>query len=404
LAKNLILYLIVILSLAIIVNLSASASAQEQSIPGWIKNNAKYWSQGQIQDSDFTKGIEYLINQGIMKIPQTKPSSSVSHGIPSWVKNNAKWWSEGQIGDSEFVKGIQYLVQGNILHVSITQENQQSSTVSSTSVTCQAIDNILPDPKCTPGAIDPRVTQDNIDSTICVSGYTKTVRPSTSVTGPIKLQVMQEYGFTDSTSNYELDHLIPLELGGAPSDVKNLWPEPYYTNPSSYNKDSFENYLHDQVCSGAIDLKTAQDEIATNWFKYWSELHQETSSQATVNTTVQSAPPIQKTNPTQSLGTLQIDLQGQDVISRGSIQSMTVTVTDGTNPVNGASVSVLVTYASGSTTKNFGGMTDSSGQYDFSWKIGGTSTPGTFEVDVDASKNGYSPAHESFTFEVVPAH
>ena len=77
---------------------------------------------------------------------------------------------------------------------------------------------------------------------------------------------MKAYGFTDSPSNYEFDHLIPLELGGAPDDAKNLWPQPH---SSSFTKDGIENYLHDQVCSGSMDLKSAQHEIATNWFSYW---------------------------------------------------------------------------------------------------------------------------------------
>ncbi|GEM_PF-1922023 len=238
-------------------------SPSTTQIPSWIKNNAKWWSQGQLADSDFTQGIQYLMEQGIVKIPQTSSNSSSSNQIPSWVKNNAKWWSQGQIDDSEFVKGIQYLVQTGVIHTK-------------TKSTCQAINGILPDPNCTPGAADPRVTQGNIQSTICVPGYTKTVRPSTSVTDPIKTERMKAYGYTDSKSNYELDHLIPLELGGAPSDIKNLWPESYNTNPGSYDKDKLENYLHAQVCSGAMDLVTAQNEIATNWEKYWSDIYKPT--------------------------------------------------------------------------------------------------------------------------------
>ncbi|MBI3639538.1 MAG: hypothetical protein HY223_04395 [Thaumarchaeota archaeon] len=388
--------------------------SNNQKIPSWIKNNAKSWSQGQAQDSDFVKGIQYMLEQGIVKIPPS-PGGYLqnSNQIPSWIKNNAKWWSEGQIDDSEFVKGMQYLVQVGIIQVNIVQQQQgvlklenstqqtdQSSVQSITPTTCKSINDILPDPNCTPGATNPTVTQANIYSTICVSGYTKTVRPPTSVTDPIKLERMQAYGFTDSKNNYELDHLIPLELGGAPSDVRNLWPEPYYTNQNSYDKDGFENYLHDKVCSGAMTLQTAQNEIATNWVKYWSEIHPTLTipSQTTVNTNQ----PIQKTN-SQSLGTLNVNLQGQNVISRGSTQSMTVTVTDGSNPVTDASVLVHVTYASGSTTKDFGGMTDYTGQYNFSWQIGGNSTPGTFDV-VDASKDGYSSAHGTFSFQVVPAY
>lgn len=162
----------------------------------------------------------------------------------------------------------------NILVQQPTQTVKQSIQESSPEIiptTCKAVNDILPDPKCTPGAVDPAVTQNNIDSTICVQGYTKTVRPSVSVTGPIKRQVMQTYGFTDSPGNYELDHLIPLEVGRAPVDVRNLWPESAYTTPNFHDKDKFENYLHRQVCSGEMDLKTAQYEISTNWFKYWDE-------------------------------------------------------------------------------------------------------------------------------------
>ena len=133
---------------------------------------------------------------------------------------------------------------------------------------CKA-NNGLPDRKCTPGITDPNVTQENIKDTICKPGYTKTVRPPSHVTNKMKIISMNEYGFTDSLSNYEYDHLISLELGGAPKDTKNLWPESYLSTPNSHDKDRFENYLHKQVCSDKISLRTAQHEIAFNWFKYW---------------------------------------------------------------------------------------------------------------------------------------
>ncbi|MEM2160252.1 MAG: polysaccharide deacetylase family protein [Candidatus Nitrosotenuis sp.] len=83
-------------------------------IPDWIKNNARWWSEGKIADSDFTKGIQYLIEQGVIKVPQTAKESS-SAKIPDWIKNNARWWSEGKIADSDFTKGIQYLIQNGII-------------------------------------------------------------------------------------------------------------------------------------------------------------------------------------------------------------------------------------------------------------------------------------------------
>ena len=145
--------------------------------------------------------------------------------------------------------------------------NQQSYTppASTKSSKCQE-NNGLPDSACTPGAINPKVTQSNIKSTICVSGYTTTIRPPTSYTTPLKIQQIQEYGYSDtSTKSYEEDHLIPLEVGGSPTDPANLWPEPYNINYGAKVKDKVENYLHAQVCSGAITLAEAQKEDATNW-------------------------------------------------------------------------------------------------------------------------------------------
>jgi hypothetical protein len=134
--------------------------------------------------------------------------------------------------------------------------------------------NDMPDKDCTPGDIDPRVTQENINSTICVTGYTKTVRPPISVTNKIKFERMAAYGFSDSPSNYELDHLISLELGGDPTSVANLWPESYTSSLDARKKDRVENYLHNEVCKGHIPLATAQDKIAHDWETVYRQLPQ----------------------------------------------------------------------------------------------------------------------------------
>jgi hypothetical protein len=88
------------------------------TIPSWIKTNAGWWANDEIQDSDFVQGIQYLITNGIMKIPSTTPgSSSGSNDIPIWIKNNAGWWSKGQISDNDFVQGIQYLIKNGIMKI-----------------------------------------------------------------------------------------------------------------------------------------------------------------------------------------------------------------------------------------------------------------------------------------------
>src|SRR5882724_1684671 len=107
----------------------------------------------------------------------------------------------------------------------------------------------------TPGVLNPDVTQANIDSTICVHGWTKTIRPPTSYTNALKRKHMREYGVGGSQSDYQEDHLISLELGGHPTDPRNLWPEPY---PRASEVDTIENDLNRQVCNGSLMLAEAQ--------------------------------------------------------------------------------------------------------------------------------------------------
>ena len=86
-------------------------------ITSWVRNNAGWWSTGQIQDSDFVSGIEFLITEDIILIPITQSSQGTSQEIPSWIKNNAGWWADGLIEDVEFVSGIQYLISNGIMTV-----------------------------------------------------------------------------------------------------------------------------------------------------------------------------------------------------------------------------------------------------------------------------------------------
>ena len=127
---------------------------------------------------------------------------------------------------------------------------------------CRARDDgRLPDRHCTPGAIDPAVTQADIQATICVSGYTEKVRPPESQTGKFKFnEAYPAYHMAAGTES-ELDHLVSLELGGA-NDAANLWPEAgSVPNP----KDSVERALNRAVCDGRIPLSRAQRAIARNW-------------------------------------------------------------------------------------------------------------------------------------------
>jgi len=126
----------------------------------------------------------------------------------------------------------------------------------------------LPDLHCTPGALNPAVTQAAIHETICVSGYSSGIRPSTSVTESEKIASMRAYGLHQGTGSYEYDHLISLELGGAANDRRNLWPEP---GASPNLKDKVENYLHARVCDGRLSLARAQRIIALDWVTFYNQ-------------------------------------------------------------------------------------------------------------------------------------
>ena len=116
-----------------------------------------------------------------------------------------------------------------------------------------------------PGAINPNVTQANIASTICVSGWTGTVRPTPSYTSKLKRKQMVALRLPGSPLLYEEDHLIPLELGGHPTDPGNLWPQRWTGAWNAHDKDRLENRLHRMVCTRKITLTDAQIAIRTDW-------------------------------------------------------------------------------------------------------------------------------------------
>jgi hypothetical protein len=122
---------------------------------------------------------------------------------------------------------------------------------------------LLPDRTCTPGAVDPAVTQANLPQTLCrKGGYTASVRPPQPLTNAFKKLARSVYSSPGPSSDYELDHLVPLGLGGA-SDARNLWPHPNLGNPRQFDrqstggsnaKDGVESRLNRAVCAGQVSL------------------------------------------------------------------------------------------------------------------------------------------------------
>ncbi len=118
--------------------------------------------------------------------------------------------------------------------------------------------SLYPNPALTPGDVFPGVTAKEV----CVSGYATSVR---AVTSAEKDQVYKRYGMRNEPGKDEVDHFVSLELGGS-NALTNLWPEPYEPRPGAHEKDKVEDYLHAQVCKGAMTLPQAQDAIKRDWY------------------------------------------------------------------------------------------------------------------------------------------
>ena len=99
--------------------------ATAEELPTWIKNNAKWWADGTIEDSDFVQGVQYMINNNIIQIPQTAQGERSSQEIPVWIKNNAKWWADGTISDMDFIQGIQFLIKNGIMTVNVATQSTE---------------------------------------------------------------------------------------------------------------------------------------------------------------------------------------------------------------------------------------------------------------------------------------
>ena len=131
----------------------------------------------------------------------------------------------------------------------------------------------LPDPVLTPGAINHNVTQESIQQTVCVKGYTKTIRPPAHFTNKVKKRQLCEYGYTDTNPKYyEEVHLTPPSIGGNPSDPRNLWPKPQISAWDAGKKDQPKFVTYRMVCAQEISFAEVQQAMAINLIEAWKKL------------------------------------------------------------------------------------------------------------------------------------
>jgi hypothetical protein len=254
-----------------------------------------------------------------------------------------------------------------------------------------------PDPALTPGAFNPAVTQATIGSTICVSGWTATVRPPSSYTTNLKIQQIGDYRYADtSTTSYEEDHLIPLQLGGAPSDPHNIWPEPYTAalsdgrNVGARVKDTFETSLKRAVCAGSMSLAEARARIGVHWVHFFYGIPLATGA-APAPTPTAPKPAPAATTP----GATAKPAAGPLSVTFTSLTSPIVRGAPATAAVRtraGAACTIRVVYKSGPSTA--AGLStksaSSSGRASWTWTVGSRTTPGSWPVTVTCSAGGAS--------------
>jgi hypothetical protein len=225
----------------------------------------------------------------------------------------------------------------------------------------------LPDSDCTPGAVFPDATA----AQICRPGYSSSVR---NVPSEVSRMVYAEYGITErNPGDYEVDHLVPLELGGS-NDIANLWPEAAAPPPGFHQKDVVENYLHDQVCGGSMSLLDAQRAIATNWVEVFQRLPQRASATA-----------VPTTAPAPGPGTASgVDITSVAGASPGGQASIAVQTAPGAS----CSISYRTPAGTRSTAQGLEPkLADSSGTVMWSWSIGPTTRAGTGSVTVTCGGN-----------------
>ncbi len=170
------------------------------------------------------------------------------------------WQRSAVLGKTVFGYGFALLLLSSMSALLVYRQTKERETISVNDSYVAA----LPDRALTPGAIQPEPLVE-----ICSSPHDQVVR---RVSKPVREQVFREYGIADAPAeDYEIDHLITPGLGGS-DDIRNLWPEPHYhTEWNSYVKDQLEDHLHYLVCSGQLNLSTAQRDISSNWISAYQK-------------------------------------------------------------------------------------------------------------------------------------
>lgn len=255
--------------IVLIIYSSAQKSAQDNVVLYIIDNSTMPNTTVPIPNTSYieTPNISNVTNNNNISPPIIIFSQNISNTSNTNISNISNTSSN----DSVFVNAM--------LNLSNQMMTMLNTSVNATFIPSNCTWHLpYPDPTCTPGIILTHNT-----SLICIPGYATSVR---NVSQATKDKVYKMYGIsTHITGEWEIDHLIPLSLGGS-NDIANLWPEPSKPYPGFYQKDRVEQYFYNEVCAGRMSLDIAQMEIVNNWVPYLSQTTNTVVNNVIVDTTV----------------------------------------------------------------------------------------------------------------------
>lgn len=226
--------------------------ATAESIPDWIRNNALWWSEGEITQTDFVSGLQFLIQKDILQVPITQANSNPSDQIPDWIKNNAAWWAEGKITDTEFVNSVQYLMKIGLISVQSSESNsnvsmEKSSTDNSSLQAelqaCQEITQAYERLKC----------EDAVELKMTIVEYKE--NSEIYQVGPITFYYPGAEVETMSSGQANLNIQILAENTGSNENVVLMCTGPSVCNYDVWNGEKAFKYSSTDFTSGQISLK-----------------------------------------------------------------------------------------------------------------------------------------------------
>lgn len=247
---------------AILMAGSFAQYAAAESIPDWIRNNAKWWSEGEISQTDFISGIQFLIQKDILKVPQTQTTEKTSDNIPDWVKNNAAWWAEGTVTDTEFINSLQYLMKIGLITVqksvpttdTMEKPTQVNSSLQEELAECEKITRAFDRLKC----------EDAVKLKIQLAEYKENseiyqVGPVTFYYPGAEVEVME-------SGQANLNIKLFVENTGSDKNVILMCTGPAVCNYDVWNGEKAYKYASTDFISGQIALKPGGGREITLFF------------------------------------------------------------------------------------------------------------------------------------------